>query len=172
MAGARSLADGHIKVAVLTTKPTDPSAPTPTELAAGIDAGCAILASDFNFGPTDSDKIAEKALCTVNNANAMGASNGQAAMTIFRYFDDTTKNSAATEDALWAALKVKGTTVWIYARETAKLSTEAWADTDEIYYGAEVLTDDLQRPQNAGGYIKSRAPMEVQVGYPNILATA
>ena len=165
----KSLADGHIKVAVLTTAPADPDEPTPTELAAGIDASCAILASDFTAGPTDSDKVNEKALCTVNNANALGASNYALAMTIFRYFDATTKNSHATEDALWAALKVKGSEVWVYVRETAKLSTDAWANNDEIRFGCHAIVDELQPPSNQGGYIKSRAPFEVQTGWPNIL---
>jgi anion-transporting ArsA/GET3 family ATPase len=38
MAFARSLAEGHRKVAVLTTAPANPLAPTTTELNAGIDA--------------------------------------------------------------------------------------------------------------------------------------
>ena len=75
MATARSLADGHIKLAILTTKPANPALPTSTELSAGIAAECNILSSDFVFGATDSDKIAEKALCTINTANAIGASN-------------------------------------------------------------------------------------------------
>ena len=168
----RSLADGHIKFTILTTKPTNPAAPTVTELNAGIDASCKILASDFNWGATDSDKVAEKALCTINNANALGPSNYQAGFTLFRYFDAMSKNSDATEDTVWVAVKLKGTSFWGYARKTAKLSTEAWAASDEIYLGAEGLTDTLQPPSDAGGYIKARCPVEIQSAWDNIVAAA
>ena len=60
---------------MLTTKPANPAAPTATELNAGIDLSCDVMASDFTWGATDSDKVAEKALCVENNANALGASN-------------------------------------------------------------------------------------------------
>jgi hypothetical protein len=39
---------------------------------------------------TDSDKVQEKSLADVNNVNALGASNYDAGMTIFRYFDTVT----------------------------------------------------------------------------------
>lgn len=168
----RSLADGHTKVTILTDAPAHPAAPTAAELNAGIDASCAIMTSDFAFGATDSDKVAEKALCVVNNANALGASNYTAGFSIFRYFDATTKNADATADETFAAVEEKGTTLWIYARETAKLSTENWATADEIFLGAEVLTDTPQPPSDRGGFIKRRVPLEVQAAYDNILVAA
>lgn len=165
----RSLADGHEKIAVLTTKPTNPAAPTVAELANGIDAACAILASDWNFGPTDSDTFSEPAVCEDSNAESYGRSNGQFGATLFRYF--TAGGAAdATADALFTALKLKGTTVWVYARKTSKKSTDAWAATDEIRYGAEVLTDTPQEPSDAGGYIKTRVNGRVQKAYPYISA--
>lgn len=165
----RSLAEGHTKVAILTTKPANPASPTVTELAAGIDAACAILSSDFQFGATDSEKVGEKALCVENNANALGAGNYQAGITPFRFFDATTKNADTTADAVFQATKVKGTTLWIYARETAKKSTEAWAAADEVFLGAEVLTDTPQPPQDRGGYVKRKVPLEVQTAWDNIV---
>lgn len=166
----KSLADGHEKIAILTEEPADPANPTLGELNGGIDAACNILASDWTFGATDSEKINERAVCDVNNPNAFGVSNFQAAMSIFRMFDATTKNAHATEDALFQAAKVKGTRLWIYSRKTAKLSTDAWATDDEIRLGLEVLTDE---PQDlTGGYVKQRVPMEPQKSYPNIEAAA
>lgn len=165
----KSLADGHIKLTICTTKPANPAAPTVTELNAGIDVSCDVLASDFLWTPTDSDKVAEKPLCAPNNANAIGAGNYQAGATFFRMFDETTKNADVTEEAGYQAVKAKGTRVWGYARETAKLSTEAWAAADEIYLGLEVLTDSPQRT-DAGGYIKRRVPMEPQLGWEEISA--
>ena len=164
----KSLADGHIKLTILTTKPANPAAPTATELNAGIDVSCDVLASDFTWTSADSDKVAEKALCDTNNSNALGAANFSAGITLFRYFDETTKNADTTEDAGYAAVKARGTTVWGYARETAKLSTEAWAAADEIYLGLEVLTDAPQRT-DAGGYVKRRIPMEPQRGWENVV---
>ncbi|GEP38890.1 hypothetical protein NPS01_25530 [Nocardioides psychrotolerans] len=164
----KSLADGHIKLAILTTAPANLAAPTVAELNAGINAACRILASDFTFGPTDSDKVAEKALCDINNVNAIGASNYQAGLTIFRYFNAATGVADPTEDSLFTATKVKGTTLYIYARETGKLETSPWATSDEIFLGGAVLTDTPQRPSDAGGYIKRRVPMEPQSMFPYI----
>ncbi len=147
----KSLSDGHMKVAVLTTQPANVKAPTVAELNAGIDASCRILSTGFTFGCTDSDKVAEKALCDVNNSNALSASNFAAAMTIWRYFNASTGVADPTEDSLWTAVKVKGTTLWIYARETGKLSTAAWAANDELIAGGSFLTDNPQRPSDAGG---------------------
>jgi hypothetical protein len=172
MATARSLADGHIKFTICLTKPAVPALPTTAELAAGIDASCNILSSDFAWGATDSDKVAEKALCTVNNANAIGASNYQSKITPFRYYDTTTKNPDATADAVFAALKVKGITAWGYARRTAKLSTAAWAVGDEIYLGAEFINDTPQPPSDLGGFIKFSCPLEIQNAFDFITLAA
>lgn len=158
----KSLADGRTKVAVLTVAPANITAPTTTELNAGIDASCRILASDFLWGFTDSDKVAEKALCDINNVNALGPSNFQAGMTIFRYWNAGTGVADPTEDSLWTAVKVKGTTLWVYVRETGKLSTAAWASADELVAGGSVLSDDPQPPSDRTGYIKRRIPLEPQ----------
>lgn len=162
----RSLADGHTKFTILTTAPANPASPTATELEAGIDASCSVLASDFNWGATDSDKIAEKALCTVNNANALGASNFETGFTPFRYFDDTDVSAPEEGDDVFEAVKLKGTTLWAYARKTSKLSTEPWVAADEIYLGAEIVTDEPQPPSDLGGYVKWRVPVEVQTAWP------
>lgn len=162
----KSLADGTIKLAILTIKPASPLAPTVAELTAGIDASCRILSSDYLLGPTDSDKIAEKELCKAGNSNALGPSNYQGALTPFRYWNTTTDVSDPTEDAVFQALKVKGTTLYLYERQTSKLSTEAWANGDEVA-GYEVLTDTPQKPSETGGYIKRRVPLEVQDAYLN-----
>ena len=165
----KSLADGHLKFTILTTKPANPAAPTVAELEAGIDVSCAVLASDFTFSAADSDKVNEKALCTTNNANAIGADNFQAGATFFRYFDDATGKVDLTEDEGFQAVKEKGTTVWGYLREDGQLSTAAWTADDE-FLGMELLTDRPQRPQNAGGYVKRRVPFEPQAGWEGTVA--
>ena len=129
--GARVLADGKTKFSILTTKPVDPANPTATELNAGIDLSQAVLTSDFTFGAVDSDKVAEKALGSSGNANAIGASNYQAGFTIWRKFATAGGFDAADETG-WAAVKDKGSTVWAYARQMDKDASEDWAATDEF----------------------------------------
>lgn len=172
MPAVKSLADGHVKFTICTTKPANPEKPTVTELAAGIDASCRIMSSDFSWEAIDSEKIAEKELCVENNANAFGAGNYQGSITPFRYFDVTTKAPDAVADTVFAALKVKGTVVWCYARLTAKKSTEPWAADDEIYLGGEALSDNPQKPTDLGGYIKYKVPLEIQQAYPFIKVAA
>jgi len=170
MAGARVLADGKTKFTVLTTKPVNPAAPTATELNAGIDLSLDVLSNDFTFGAVDSDKVAEKPLGASGNANAIGASNFQAGFTLWRKFATGGGFDEASETG-WAAVKVKGTTVWAYARQMDKEATAAWAATDEIYLGAEITTDTPQRTDGTG-FIKYRVPAEVQTGYPFIEVAA
>lgn len=170
MAGARVLADGKTKFSILTTKPVNPAAPTATELNAGIDLSQDVLTSDFTFGAVDSDKVAEKALGSSGNANAIGASNYQAGFTLWRKFATAGGFDAASETG-WAALKVKGTTVWAYARQMDKEASAQWAASDEIYLGAEITTDTPQRTDGSG-FIKYRIPCEPQTGWPFIAVAA
>lgn len=168
----KSLADGRTKLTILVDEPVNPEAPTITELNAGIDVSCDVLASDFTFGATDSDKVQEKALCEKNNANALGPSNYSMGLTFFRYFDATTKNAHATEDAGFQAVKAKGSEVWAYARENARDSDAAWTTADEIYLGVHAISDVPQPPSDRGGYTKRRVPFEVQSAWDNITAVA
>ena len=168
--GARVLADGKTKFTILTTKPVNPAAPTATELNAGLDLSDDVLTSDFTFGAVDSDKVAEKALGASGNANAIGASNFQAAFTLWRKFATAGGFDAADEEG-WAAVKEKGSTVWAYARQMDKDASEAWAAADEIYLGAELTTDTPQRTDGSG-FVKYRVPCEPQLGWPFIAVAA
>jgi hypothetical protein len=170
MSGARVLADGKTKFTVLTTKPANPAAPTATELNAGIDLSLDVLSSDFTFSATDSDKVPEKPLGQGGNANAIGASNFQAGFTLWRKFATGGGFDEASETG-WAAVKVKGTTVWAYARQMDKEATATWTAADEIYLGAEITVDNFQRTDGTG-FIKYRIPTEVQNGYPGIAVAA
>jgi len=166
----RVLADGKTKFTILTTKPADPAAPTATELNAGIDLSASVLASDFNWSNTDSDKIAEKALSDQGNSNAIGASNYTTGITLWRYFA-TAGGVDATADEGYTALKEKGTTVWGYARESDKDASEDWEAADEIYLGGEVITDAPQR-LDGSGFIKRRVNFEAQKMHDNIAVAA
>ncbi len=168
----RVLADGRLKLTALTTKPVNPASPTVTELnaAGALDLSCKVLQEGFTFGAGDSDKVAEKALCDVGNANALGASNFVAGLTLWREFA-TAGGFDATGDAAFVALKNKGTTLWLYGRLSDKLATLPWLAADEIFLGAEVVTDTPQR-SDGSGFIKYRIPLEVQRGYPFITVAA
>lgn len=163
----RVLADGKIKFTILTSAPADPAAPTASELNEGIDLSCKVLSSDFNWTATDSDRIAEKALCDEGNANAIGASNYSVGFTLWRYYL-AEGGVDASADAGFAAVQAKGTTLYGYARRTDKVATEEWADGDEIYLGGEFTTDTPQIPGDAGGWLKWRVNGEMQRGYPFI----
>jgi len=168
----RSLADGRTKFSILTTKPLDPAAPNVTELNAGIDASCNVLTSDFQFGAAASDKVNEAALCTSDNANTPTRGNNQSAFTFFRYFDATGASDPTEGDESFQTMKIKGVTVWVYARRTTKDSIDDWAADDEIFHGAELVTDSVTPPSDMGGWIKYRQEAETQQAWPFITAVA
>lgn len=161
----RVLADGKVKFTILTTAPVDPAAPTATELNAGIDLSCKVLASDFEFGPTDSETIDEGALCDEGAATAYGRSNYTAAFTLWRYFLEAGGADPA-EDVGFEAVKEKGATLWGYKRANDKKATEPWVAAEEIVFGGEFTNDNLQ--SQAGGWLKYRVPCSIQKGYPFI----
>lgn len=163
----RAQSKGHLRWTLITTPPANPEAPTAEELNAGIYASCNILDSDFSWTATDSDKIADSAQCDTGNSNAIGASNYSVGFSVFRYFDEA---GAAddVEDAVFQAVKQKGTELYAYARETGKLSTEQWAAGDEIYLGGRFVVDSPQQPSDMGGWQKRRVPGEMQRAWENI----
>lgn len=171
----RSLADGRIKLAALTTEPADPLAPTTTELDAGIGGaqgiGCFVKLDDWTFGPTDSETVNERAVCEEYNTSTYGPSNYEAGMTVFLFFDADTGAIDPVENVLFEAVKAKGSRLWLYQREMGKKESEPWTAADDLFFGAEVVTDNPQRPGETG-YIKRRIPMQVQKGYPNAVVAA
>lgn len=163
----KSLADGNRKFTILTVAPANPAQPTAAELNAGLDISCDVLASDFTFTATDSDKIAEKALCSTSNANSLGADNFQVGFSLWRYFNGATGKADVVEGIAYEAVKTKGTSIHGYLRETGQPQETAWADDDEITVGMEFVTDHPQAPSDQGGWIKRRIPCEAQRGWLN-----
>lgn len=162
-----ALADGKIKIAVLSTKPADPTVPTVTELEAGIEASCRILSSDYAVGPQASETVDEKPVCVEGNVQVPGASNYSAEFSVFRYFDPETGApeesgvDAEIGDDLYQAVKTKGARLWLVERETSKKSREAWAADDEVST-YEVILDNPQKPGDQGGFIKRKITAMVQ----------
>lgn len=161
----KALADGRIKLTILTKKPADPKAPTVDELNAGINAACQILKSDYKLGATASDTISEAALCSVGNATTYGASNYEGSITPFVLKDETGKTDME-ESTAYAALAVKGTTLWLVEREGPEESTDyAAGDIVDVY---EVVTDTPQKPGERSGWIKRTVPLGVQQAWENV----
>ncbi len=145
----RVAADGKKKFTLLLTAPAA-AKPTAAELNAGKDISCAVLDSDANWTNTASDRFNEKPACTTGNSQALGAANYDTALTFLREYLVGGGPDSAALDSGYQAVKTKGTTVWIYLRETDKLSTAAWAINDEIHLGGEVISDAPMRVNNDG----------------------
>lgn len=155
----KTLADARTRLTILTTEPADPRSITIAELTAGIDASCNVLKSDYRLSPTGSDTVPDTELCSEGNAVTYGASNYEGTLTPFWFLDQEGK-SDATEDVVYQALKIKGTTLWLVEREGPRYD-EPWAAGD-AYEAYKVTTDNPQKPSDRGGYIKRTVPLGVQ----------
>jgi hypothetical protein len=155
----RMLSKGRTKVAVLTTKPADPAKPTVTELEAGIEASCKIPSSMWTFSAGDPTTETDSPLCVESDNEVPVADTYDTSFGVYREFA-ADGGFDPLEDALFEATKVRGTTLWIYARKTDKLSKDAWEADDEIYLGGELITGT---PKNVeGGFIKFEVPLFAQ----------
>lgn len=161
----KTLAEGRVRVTILTAKPADPANLTAEEVKAGKNITCQILKSGYKLGATASDTVNEPALCAVGNAQAFGAANYEGELTVFDYRQADGKPDAAEGTAL-NALKTRGTTLWIVEREGPIESKEIVAgDIVDLY---EVITDSPQKPQERSGYIKRTIPLGVQQAWEGI----
>lgn len=159
----RTLAEKRIKLVIMSVKPKNLKAPTIAELNAGIDASCRIAASDFRLTPTASSTISDGALCEGAEIQVPGSSQYEANITPFRIFDPEKPDRAdSVGDAVFQALKVKGTTVWLAKRHTGKRYDDPWEVGGELEV-YEAITDDRQDPSDLNsGYIKKIIPLLVQ----------
>lgn len=164
----KSLADGKIKLTLLTEPPADPANPTATELNAGIDIQCNILKSDFRLSATASDTVADTELCADGNAVVFGASNYEGTMTVFRYFDETGAVDPAADTA-FAAAREKGTPLHLAMRENGRKHDVDWTSAEEGEYW-HVISDEPQMPSDRGGYIKRTIPLGPQRKVPFTVA--
>lgn len=156
-----SLAAGRTRFVILTTEPADERNPTAAELNAGIDMSCKTIANGFQFTFADSERITgQRALCVEVESEELGASKATLDFTLFRYWLENGGVDPA-EDAGFAAVKEKGTTLWAYKRKTDKLSGEEFAVGDELAIGARFETDELQDP-GEDGKIRYRVPAVIR----------
>ena len=156
----KTLADQKIRLTFLTTKPADPTAPTVTELEAGVDLSCSIMKSDYALGATGDETISEASLCEPGAGSDMGAASYAGTVTVFRMLDDT-GTADLEEDVAFQALNVKGTKGWLVERE-GPLFDAAFAAAQEVEV-YEVTTGSVQKPSDrSSGYIKRTIPLGIQ----------
>ncbi len=167
--GVKVLADRKHKLTILTTKPANEAAPTAAELNAGIEACLKVASEGFSHSPADSTTLEFKPLCGVRE-QVYTDTNFTQAMTVVRYYL-TAGGIDPTDDALFTAVKTRGTTLWAYGRLTDKAATAAWAAGDEIYLGTRFTPDHPQVPDNPG-WVSFRIPCAVQDGWPFIAVAA
>jgi len=153
MAGVKSLAKGHTKLTALAAKPASTTAITLTELTAGDEWTESIALSGFSLGSTGSSTTDDPSIGQTGNFQALEGSNYAGALPIIRYFDPTTKQPDPTTDVAFQGAKVKGTTLYLVKRQSAKTASEDWAVGDEYSY-YECVTDDPQGAPADSGYIK------------------
>ncbi|HET7398995.1 MAG TPA: hypothetical protein VFJ94_10780 [Intrasporangium sp.] len=166
----RMLSTGHVKVAILTTKPANIAAPTVLELNGGIaNAADFIPKSLWKWGAGDPKTVSDPALSANFEAEVPTEDTYDLGLGVYRGY--TAAGAVdATEDALFAATKLRGTTLYIYARKTGKLSTDIWAAADEIYLGGAVVTGTPKEVSE--GWIKYEVPIFAQTMFNFIAAAA
>ena len=160
MAGeVRTLADGNLKIALLTTKPANPAAITLTELMAGQEAAEHLAKSTTRFSPTASETIADGRVSDKGNPNSLGGSNYEANLGVFWLLDQDGKY-VASANLVYEAVREKGALVWFVLREGPDEAVD-WAEGDD-YEVYEVISDNPQRPSENTGYVKRIVPLQVQ----------
>lgn len=156
----KTLADGRTKLTWLEDVPVGGlESVTATQLNAGIDLSCSVLASPYAFGPSGSESLAEKALCDEGKSTTFGESNFVVTMSFFRYLLATGQTDPLA-DVAYETFAGKGTHGVLFERWGPK-SREPWASGDEVRFAAEVTADDAQAPTERTGYIKFVQPMGV-----------
>ena len=159
----RTFAEQNRKLTVLTAPPTEGlGALTVTTLEAGLDATCRTTQEGTRFAATASETLNQPAVCEPSSASVPARSNYDAAMGVFRYFDEASPGSADPEgDELFQAAKVKGTPLYVVERLTGKKWDDPWEAGDE-YSVFAVTTDNWQRQTDPhAGYIWVTIPLTV-----------
>ena len=137
----RMLDSGRSRVSILTTKPSNIGAPTTTELNAGFYASPFIPKSSWTWAASDPNTVTDTDIEKTFDQEVPTTDQYDLKLGIYRDFlAGGGFDTAGANELCFQALKVKGTTVYIYVRKTDKLSTAAWASTDEIYLGGAVMT--------------------------------
>ena len=155
----KTIAEERIKLVALVTKPADVLAPTIIELTAGVDLSLRVLFSDFKLSATGSETVNEPALGEGGNSPALGKSNFEGSLTVFRFLDEAGK-AIELEDVAWDIFKEKASEVHLYKRVGPMFSGAFTAAEPLEYFHA--VSDNPQDPSDLSGYIKKVIPLLVQ----------
>lgn len=157
----KTLADGRIKLVLLSAKPANMKAPTLAELAAGKDISCRITKADYRLSATGSETVDGTALCDEAAVNVFGASNFEGTLAPFRYYNPAKKGQADPDgDFAFQALKEKGATIWLVERNTGKKHEEEFEAGDEVSV-YEAVPDNWQKPSDSGGFQRRIVPLSI-----------
>lgn len=172
---AYTAADASEKVTLLTIKPDDMAKPTVSELNGGIDIQDTILKSDFSLTATDSTTHPDTPLGSKGEWTNFASTKATASLTVLRDLDEHGQpDSGEGAETTFAALKERGTEVWLYVRKGPNPDGD-WAADDEVRIGAQGQTDVPREPSDSqAGFIKVVVPFGVQdfVTYVAVVAGA
>lgn len=154
---ALMLADKNRALFRLEDVPEDIFHPTVAELAASENVSDRVFLNDTYFRAANSESITDPFLNGDQN-QAWGADNWEAQVAVARFFEDG--KPSTTQDALFEAVREKGTVnVWA-TRKGVKWDAEVAADQEfSIFICAG---DTPQEPQANSGYEKVISPQAVQ----------
>ena len=169
----KTFGDQKMKVAFSPTVPEDLDAATATFLNGALEASCRLVKDGTSFRFTGSETITEAAICEPAGAQAAGRDNYEATASIFRFWDPANPGTAdAAGDALFSALRVKGSPGVFFIRYTSKRWDEPWAAGDE-YQAFVVTSDNWSMPDNPHeGYMKATVPLFVSNAEANGVVAA
>lgn len=160
--GPRVLAEEKMSIVVLVDY-DGPLDEIPADvIEGGLQASCRAVAADTRYSPTDSDTLADPAVCEPANSQALGASNYEGRLGLFRYPDpDEPGQHSEQYDEVFQALKVKGTDAVIVIRDLG-LRWDAPFEPGQEIEAYRVSTDWPQKPSDRTGYQKRVIPTPVQ----------
>lgn len=166
----RTLADQNRKIVVLTDPVSDLGNISVEELTGEsvIEASCRTTQADTRFAPSASETLSDPAVCEDSGSETFGASQYEAMMGMFRFFDTENPGQADPEgDILYQALRFKGTEVVVVERHVNKKWDEPFAAGDE-YRAFRVETDNfVPATEQHTGYIKGTTSMAVKAAELN-----
>jgi hypothetical protein len=170
--GPRVLAEQKMSIVVLLDY-TGPLDEVPAdEINNGLQASCRAVAADTRFSPTDSDTLTDNAVCEPANAQALGASNFEGRLGLYRYPDETDPGTYSEQyDEVFQALKEKGTEAVVVIRDLGLNWDAEFEEGQEIqvYRGT---TDWPQAPQDRTGYQKRVIPFPISDARVNAVVGA
>lgn len=159
----RTLADQNRKITMIVDPVDNLEAISPTVLNEGMELSCRATQADTRFAPSASETLSDPAVCEDAGASTFGASQYEATLGLFRFFDQENPGNGDPEgDSAYDALKIKGTEVVIVERHT-NLPWDAPYAAGQEYRAFRVQADNwVPAAEQHTGYIKGTFPMAVQ----------